>query len=114
MPNAFVSDLLQALLDRMVHRRGDSHIKSSTDKRQAQGLACEFRKLHANAAEDALAGFKNNSTGLQLLLKSAALAPKAAGVRSILFRVMLKQAVPGRAAIAMQTARCFAAGFRPI
>ena len=91
--DAFAGHFLQAALDALVEWRGDADIKTTTDKGQSERLAGQFRQLHANATEDAFAGFEDNSAGLDMLLERAALLAVTAGVGFIKLGVGLERAI---------------------
>ena len=104
MLHALGGDLLQTFLDLAIERRAHFHIKSAPDERQPQRLGGQLSQLHADAAQDTFARFKDDSAGLELLFKLATFAAKPAGVRAIDLGVMLEHAVPARMTVTMQTA----------
>jgi hypothetical protein len=110
LPHTFLCDLLQPFLDRVIQGCADFYIETAADKSQSKRFPSHFSELHANAAENALAGFENHSPGLRLLFKSAPFRSESIGIGTIDPGVMLQDTVSGRAAIAVQTAGCFSSG----
>jgi len=100
-------NLLQTILDSAIERGRHTDVEASSNKRQPQRLGRQFSQLHADATQDAFAGFKDDSTRLVLLLEFAALLPETAGIGTIVLGVRLQGAIPRRPAIAMQAARGF-------
>jgi hypothetical protein len=95
------------LLDVTVERCRDTNIKTALDECQAQGFRRHFGQLHADAAQDALAGLKDDSARLGLLLERSPLRAEPARIGAIDLRIELKRTIARRPAIAVQATRGF-------
>ncbi len=64
MLDTFRRDLLQPFLNRVVERHRYSDIEASANERKPERFTGHFGELHANAAQNALAGFENHTARL--------------------------------------------------
>ena len=109
--NAFLGDLLEAVLDGLVEGSGDADIESPADEGEAERFAGHFGEFHADAAQDAFARLEHDAAGLKLLLEGPALGAETVGVGAIGLGVMLEDTVAGGPAVAVHAARRFGDGF---
>jgi len=114
MLDAFGGDFLKPVGKGPIQGRAYSNIEAAADKRQPQRLARLLRQLDANAAENTLARFKDDSAGPRMLLEAPPFGSEVRGIRLVERRVMLKAALSGCATVTVQTALSFGRrlGFR--
>jgi hypothetical protein len=109
--DTFGGDLLESVGEGTVERGGDLDVETASDEGEPERFGGVFGDVNADAAEDTFAGFEDDVGGMPVLFEEAALPGEPVGVRAIEFGVVLKVAVAGGAAVAVEATGGFASSF---
>ena len=93
MLHAFGGYLLQAVLNGMIQRRTNPHVKPAANKRQSKRFTRQLREFDTNPAQNAFARLEDYTRWLRELLERTPFPAKTAGFGSVHLGVMLQQTV---------------------
>lgn len=103
MCDALVRGVLEGFGEFAVHGGADANVEAAADESESERFGGPFGEFDADAAKDALARFEEDVAGMMMLLEGAALAGESVETGAVGLSVILKFAVAGGPAIAMET-----------